>query len=121
MLIPHFYYESLTISQDIRSQISRWGSHNSTLLFPRKTENTVTWLTITWYWELLIDKNENIVQTRGRHTSESGKKGYDTSVIGRQEREKSAKYDIFHKLLKSVFLKSLAVSHKLQINNNYLM
>ena len=70
-----------------------------------KTENTVTWLTITWYWELFIDKNENIVQTRGRHTLEWGKKGYETSVIGRKEREKSTKYDIFHKLLRSVFLK----------------
>ena len=50
-----------------------------------------------------MDKNENIVQTRGRHTSEWGKKGYETSVIGRQEREKSTKY-IFHKLLRSVFL-----------------
>ena len=63
-----------------------------------------------------MDKNENIVQTRGRHTSEWGKKGYETSVIGRQEREKSTKYDIFHKLLRSVFFK--AVSHQLQINNN---
>ena len=61
-----------------------------------KTENTVTWSTITWYWELFIDKNENIVQTRGMHTSEWGKKGYETSVIGRQEREKSTKYDILH-------------------------
>ena len=65
-----------------------------------------------------MDKNENIVQTRGRHTSEWGKKGYETSVIGRQEREKSTKYDIFHKLLRSVFFK--AVSQQLQINNNYL-
>ena len=36
-----------------------------------------------------MDKNENIVQTRGRHTSEWDKKGYETSVIGRQEREKT--------------------------------
>ena len=36
---------------------------------------------------------KNIVQTRGRHTSEWGKKGYETSVIGRQEREKSTKYE----------------------------
>ena len=36
-----------------------------------------------------MDKNENIVQTRGRHTSEWDKKGYETSVIGRQEREKA--------------------------------
>ena len=71
-----------------------------------KTENTVTWLTITWYWELFIDKNENIVQTRGRHTSKWGKMGYETSVIGRQEKgKKSTKYDILHKLLRSVFLK----------------
>ena len=34
-----------------------------------------------------MDKNENIVQTRGRHTLEWGKKGYEMSVIGRQERE----------------------------------
>ena len=65
-----------------------------------------------------MDKNENIVQTRVRHTSESGKTGYATSVIGRQEREKSTKYDIFHKLLRSVFFK--AVSQQLQINNNNL-
>ena len=65
-----------------------------------------------------MDKNENIVQTRGRHTSEWGKKGYETSVIGRQEREKNTKYDIFHKLLRSVFFK--AVSQQLQINNNNL-
>ena len=65
-----------------------------------------------------MDKNENIVQTRGRHTSEWDKKGYETSVIGRQEREKSTKYDIFHKLLRSVFLKT--VSYQLQINNNNL-
>ena len=65
-----------------------------------------------------MDKNENIVQTRVRHTSERGKKGYETSVIGRQEREKSTKYDIFHKLLRSVFFK--AVSQRLQINNNNL-
>ena len=39
-------------------------------------------------------------------TPRSGaKKGYETSVTGRQEREKSTKYDIFHKLLRSVFLK----------------
>ena len=71
-----------------------------------------------WYGELFIDKNENILQTRGRHTSEWGKKGYETSVIGRQEREKSTKYDSFHKLLSSVFFK--AVSQQLQINNNNL-
>ena len=65
-----------------------------------------------------MDKNENIVQTRGRHTSEWGKKGYETSVIGRQEREKCTKYDIFYKLLRSVFFK--AVSQQLQINNNNL-
>ena len=41
-----------------------------------------------------MDKNENIVQTRGRHTSEWGKKGYETSVIGRQEREK--KHEIWY-------------------------
>ena len=64
-----------------------------------------------------MDKNENIVQTRGRHTSDWGKKGYETSVIGRQEREKSTKYDIFHKLLRSVFLIK-AVSQQLQINTN---
>ena len=87
-----------------------------------KTENAVTCLTFTWYWELFIDKNENIVQTRGRHTSEWGKKWYETSVIGRQERGKSTKYDIFHKLIRSVFLNCLVVSHKLQIlvNNNNL-
>ena len=34
-----------------------------------------------------MDKNENIVPTRGRHTSEWRKQGYETSVIGRQERE----------------------------------
>ena len=73
---------------------------------------------MTWYWELFIDKNEHIVQTRGRHTCWLGQKGYETSVIGRQERNKSTKYDIFHKLLKSVFFK--AVSHQLQINNNNL-
>ena len=50
--------------------------------------------------------------------SKQGKKRYETSVIGRQERKKSTKYDIFHKLLWSVFLKNLAVSHQLQINNN---
>ena len=55
-----------------------------------------------------MDKNENIVQTRGRHTSEWGKKGYETSVIGRKEREKSTKYDIFHKLLRSVFFKTVS-------------
>ena len=52
-------------------------------------------------------------------TPRSGaKKGYETSVIGRQEREKSTKYDIFHKLLRSVFFK--AVSQQLQINNDNL-
>ena len=65
-----------------------------------------------------MNKNENIVQTCGRHTSEWGKKGYETSVIGRQERGKSTKYDIFHKLLRSIFFK--AVSQKLQITNNNL-
>ena len=65
-----------------------------------------------------MNKNENIVQTHGRHTSEWGKKGYETSVIWRQERDKSKKYDIFHKLLKSVFFK--AVSPQLQIHNNNL-
>ena len=85
-----------------------------------KTENTVTWLTITWYWELFIYKHENNVQTRWKHTSERGKKRYETSVIGRQESKKSTKYDIFHKLLRSVFLKSLAVSHQLKINNNII-
>ena len=65
-----------------------------------------------------MDKNENIVQTRGRHTSEWGIKRYETSVIGGQEREKSTKYDIFQKLLRSVFFK--AVSQQLQINNNNL-
>ena len=64
-----------------------------------------------------MDKNENIAQTRGRYTSEWSKKGYETIVIGRQEREKSTKYDIFHKL-RSVFFK--AVSQQLQINNNNL-
>ena len=59
-----------------------------------------------------MDKNENIVQTRGRHTSELGKKRYETSVIGRQEREKSTKYDIFHKLLRSVFLKQFPNNSK---------
>ena len=59
-----------------------------------------------------MDKNENIVQTRGRHTSGLGKKGYETSVIGRQEREKSMKYDIFHKLLRSVFLKQFPDNSK---------
>ena len=66
-----------------------------------------------------MDKNENIVQTRGRHTSEWGKKGYETSVVGRQEREKGKKYDIFHKLLRSVFFKT--VSQQLQVNNNNLV
>ena len=42
-----------------------------------------------------MDKNKNIVQTRGRR-----KKRYETSVIGRQEREKSAKYDIFSQVAK---------------------
>ena len=65
-----------------------------------------------------MDENEYIVQTRGRHTSEWGIKGYETSVIGRQERKKSTKYDIYHKLLRSVFFK--AVSQQLQINNNNL-
>ena len=61
-----------------------------------RTENTVTWLTITWYWELFIDQNENNVQTRGGHTSEQGKKRNETSVIGREERKKkSTEYDIF--------------------------
>ena len=32
--------------------------------------------------------------------------------------KKITKYDIFHMLLRSLFLKSLAVSHQLQINNN---
>ena len=64
-----------------------------------------------------MDKKESIVQTRGRHTSEWGKKGYETSFIGRKERDKSMKYDIFHKL-RSVFFK--AVSQQLQINNNNL-
>ena len=51
-------------------------------------------------------------------TPRSGaKKGYKTSVIGRQEREKSTKYDIFHKLLRSVFFK--AVSQQLQIKKKY--
>ena len=59
-----------------------------------------------------MDIKENIVQTRGRHTSEWGKKGYDTSVIGRQEREKSTKYDIFHELLKFVFLKQFPNNSK---------
>ena len=48
---------------DISAQNSHWGSHNSTLLFPRKTENTVTWLNIMWYiLELSIDKHENNVK-----------------------------------------------------------
>ena len=59
-----------------------------------------------------MNKNENIIQTRGRHTSEWGKKGYETSVIGRQERGKSTKYDIFHKLLRSVFLKQFPTNSK---------
>ena len=70
-----------------------------------KTENTVTWLTNTWYWELFIDRNESIVQTRGRHTSKWGKKGYETSVIGHQEREKSTKYDIFSQVAKVCLFK----------------
>ena len=41
-----------------------------------------------------------------------GKKGYETSVIGRQEREKSTKYYIFHKLLRSVFLKQFPNNSK---------
>ena len=59
-----------------------------------KTENTVTWLTITWYWELFIYKHENNVQTRGKHTSKRGKKRYETSVIGPQESKK--KYEIWY-------------------------
>ena len=59
-----------------------------------------------------MDKNENIVQTRGRHTSEWGTKGYEMSVIGRQEREKSTKYNILHKLLRSVFLKQFPNNSK---------
>ena len=65
-----------------------------------------------------MDKNENIVQTRGRHTSEWGKKGYEASVIGRQEREKSTKCDIFHELLRSVFLtkSTIIISHKTDVS-----
>ena len=42
-----------------------------------------------------MDKNENIVQTHGRHTSELGEKGYETSVIGRQEKGKKHRNMIF--------------------------
>ena len=64
-----------------------------------KTENTVTWLNITWYWELFIDQIENNIKTRGGHTSEWGKKKYETSVIGGKEREKRTKYDILQSCL----------------------
>ena len=70
-----------------------------------RTENTVTWLTITWYWELFIDQNDNNVQTRGGHNSAQGKKRNETSVIGREERKKEDGIWYFHKLLRSVFLK----------------
>ena len=60
-----------------------------------------------------MDKNENIVQTRGRRTSEWGKKGYETSVIGRQEREKSTKYDIFSQVARvCLFLKQFSTNSK---------
>ena len=42
-----------------------------------------------------MDKNENIVQTRGRHTSEWGKKGMKRVSSGAKKGKKSTKYDIF--------------------------
>ena len=74
MLIPHNFFTNHRQLPKIKVHKFHWGSHNSTLLFPMKTENTVTWFTIMWYWEL-FKYYENIVQTRGRHTSEWGTKG----------------------------------------------
>ena len=58
-----------------------------------KTENTVTWLKITWYWELFVDKNENIVQTSGRHTSEWAKRGMKRVSL---DAKKGKKYEIWN-------------------------
>ena len=63
-----------------------------------------------------MDKNENMVQTRGRHTSEWGKKGMERVSSDAKKGKQSTKYDIFHKLLRSDFFK--AVSKQLLINNN---
>ena len=47
-----------------------------------------------------MDKNENIVHTRGRHISEWGIKGYDTSVIGRQKKGKKHEILFFSRVAK---------------------
>ena len=71
-----------------------------------RTENTVTWLTITWYWELFIDQNDNNVQTRGGHNPEQGKKKEWNAK--KEKKEDGIWY--FHKLLRSVFLKEFGSS-----------
>ena len=61
---------------------------------------------------------KHVVGTTVGTPRSGGKKGYETSVIGRQEREKARNMIFFHKLLRSVFFK--AVYQQLQINNNNL-
>ena len=76
-----------------------------------RTENTVTWLTITWYWELFIDQNDNNVQTRGEHNSEQGKnKGMKRVSSDAKKEKKEDGIWYFHKLLRSVFLKEFGSS-----------
>ena len=59
-----------------------------------------------------MDKNENIVQARGRHTSEWGKKRVWNECHRTPRKEKSTKYDIFHKFLRSVILKQFPNNSK---------
>ena len=84
-----------------------------------KTENTVTWLTITWYWELFKDKNENIVQARDGHTSEWGKKKGMKRVSSDAKKGKKHEIWYFSQVAKVCLFK--AVSKQLQINNYNLM
>ena len=59
-----------------------------------------------------MDKNENIVQTRGRHTSEWGKNWVSSDA---KKGKKAWNMIFLNKLLRSVFFK--AESQQLEINN----
>ena len=59
-------------------------------------------------------------KTRGGRTSERDKIGKKRWISDSKKRKKRTKYDTIHKLRRSVFGQSLAVSHRLTINNNNL-
>ena len=121
-LIPHnFFSNHYQFHSDVSTQNSCWGSLNITLLFPMKTGNTVTWLNITWYWDLSFDKHDNNVQNTWWVYIRAWQKEVEYES-NRTQWKKNPKYYIIHMLQRSVFRQSVPVSrsHRLKMNNNLM-